>query len=521
VVPQYLHVGLVIRVLLGGTVLLACGSQSNGAGFIDAGSDASSTSSDSSIDSSGGDADTAGLPDGGLVGCSGLQCQWEPCSQAGKPETTLTGTVYDPAGNLPLYNVYVYVPNGTPKPIVPGTPTCTQCEAPATGNPIIGAQTDAQGHFVIQWKSGNPWGVPAGVNIPLVIQVGKWRKQLTIPLVTACETNDLDLFFGGSGKSRKLRLPANGSEGDMPLIAFTSGYDPAECFLRDIGIDDSEFVAPDTPGGPTNGHVHFFTGWDYNPSDAGINVPASSVAGGNTPQDTYQWWSSAANLLKYDIVFNACEGYANDRGAAAYAAMEAYLNGGGRLFTTHYYYNWFAAPTGPGPFQGVVEWEPENAWSSGNYYIDTSFPKGQAYGQWLLANGIATGSMANGIQIEVGDTRNDVGMGGMPMYADSTRWIYQATGPGTGGAPPGMYGTAYLTFNAPTTAPSDMQCGRAVFSDVHLSGNVASGMAFPTECKGLPDVSHAINEKALEFLFFDLSSCVQNDATPPPTPPIQ
>jgi hypothetical protein len=216
--------------------------------------------------------------------------------------------------------------------------------------------------------------------------------------------------------------------------------------------------------------------------------------------------------------------------------MEAYLNGGGRLFTTHYYYNWFANPTGPAAFQNVVSWNPGGAAQFtdglGNLvmWIDTSFPKGQAYGSWLLANignPKVTGSLASGVQIQLTDTRNDVDTAGMPSFPDSTRWIYNADSAGTGGAPPAKYSSAYVSFNTPVNPPkapdggAGPQCGRAVFSDVHLSGTVGKGLTFPAECQGLPDPDHAVNEKALEFLFFDLSSCVQNDTKPPPPPPPQ
>src|ERR1700689_2114399 len=137
-------------------------------------------------------------------------------------------------------------------PITPGHPTCTQCEAPASGQPIIGVPTDPTGKFALTKGMLDDWGVPTGNNggkgIPLVLQVGKWRKQLTIPSVAACTTTDLDpMFNSGTGTARQLRLPAKSSEGDMPFMAFTSGCDPAECFLRHIGIDDSEFVAPSAP----------------------------------------------------------------------------------------------------------------------------------------------------------------------------------------------------------------------------------------------------------------------------------
>jgi len=509
--------------LLTAAIAFSCGGTNGSSDFRDGGSNGGGdATTDDGGPGLGDDGPTFGSDTGGpKPQCQGLECQWVDCASMGKPETVLSGTVYDPAGNLPLYNVYVYVPNTTPLPIGAGNPTCTACEAPASGSPIIGALTDPQGHFSIQYKAGGQYnfGVPAGQDIPLVIQVGKWRKQLKIPSVTACQTNDLDgVFNSGSGKARQMRLPGNGSEGDMPLIAFTSGCDPAECFLRHVGIDDSEFAPPGTAGK----HVHFYTGWD-GPTGSS---PASAVSGGNTPQQTYQWWSNASNLLKYDIVFDACECVPNDRGASAYAAMQQYLDNGGRLFTTHFYYNWFTQP-GVAEYANVAAWAANSANGYSTYWIDTSFPKGQAYGAWLLANGIATGSMQAGISIAVTDTRNDVNQAGLPTYPDSTRWIYNADSAGSMGAPPSAYSTEYVSFNTPVTpkpAPdggAGLQCGRAVFSDVHLSGN-SDNSTFPNECANAdPGGQHTVNEKALEFLFFDLSSCIQNDTQPPPPPPPQ
>jgi hypothetical protein len=356
--------------------------------------------------------------------------------------------------------------------------------------------TDANGNFTLQAMPGDKWGVPSGQDIPLVLQVGKWRRQLTIPNVTACTQNALP-----NTGTQRLRLPAKSSEGDLPLIAFTSGCDPAECFLRHIGIDDSEFVPP----GSGAGHVHFFTALDS-------GSPAAHVAGGNTPMDTYSWWLQPQNLLKYDIIFNACECDPNNRNALgmdAYGAVEAYLEGGGRLFATHYYYNWFAPATGPLDEQGVVNWElPEglNSQPFSTFFIDTTFPKGQAFADWLQNAGV---TQTKG-QIALTDTRYDMNT----ITPTGTRWIYNANN-----ADDATYATMYMSFNSPVGKPTAMQCGRAVFSDVHLSGSSSNGV-FPSECLDPdPGGAHAVNEKALEFLFFDLSSCVQDNSMPPPPPP--
>jgi hypothetical protein len=499
--------------------------------------------------SGSGGAGGAGAADGtsgggdAVAACSG--CKPDPCLAEGKPATTITGKVYNPGGTWPLYGVYVYVPNSMPSPIDPGNPACTPCEAPASGDPIVGVLTDETGSFSLsETTGGTGFGVPSGADVPLVIQTGKWRKQITLSSVTACGTTEAAPGDATAvGTDKLLRLPANSTEGDMPLIAFTSGCDPAECFLLNtVGISQSEFVVPTaplptawsatTPPVAGSGHVRFFTGNNEMAGGArgGAPAPASAIAPGVTAAETYTWWNGGVtpdgvlqtaeqNLDLYDIIFNACECSPYARGNEAYTAMDNFLNVGGRLFTTHYYYNWFTpSPPASAELSTVVGWDPAAmavVVDSETDSIDQTFPKGAAFATWLEDNAITTtlGS------ITLADTRSDVasllpagcseGTGTPACLA--TRWIYNPT----------SNDPRYVSFNTPVASAVKDQCGKAVFSDVHLSGT-SNNEQFPAECMN-PKIDtppgHAINEEALLFLFFDLSSCVQSSGASPVVPP--
>lgn len=436
--------------------------------------------------------------------CQNLCRRQKECG-AGRT-TSLSGVVRDPAGKRPLYNVVVYVPNAPVAPIAQGA-SCDRCGS-ISGEPLVATLTGIDGRFRLD-------NVPIGADIPLVVQIGKWRRQLTIPNVAECVDTPLE--------EEAIRLPRKKSEGDIPRIALTTGgADTLECWLRKIGLDDSEFT---TDSG--DGSVHFYTGGTYRDAN-GLGPVADRFApaheGGALFTTAPTLWRSQVALMKYDIAILSCEGTTSmaNKPPVALEAMKSFANAGGRIFASHWHRYWFdtaakldqdnnvnEAAGPPSPFEPFATWKDQPEPCLGQCTVDgtinTSFPKGTAMRDWLAQPGVD--ALPNGV-LPIEEPRHSVDA---TDPAKSTTWI-TATNPRT--TPPNATAIEYLSFNTPIPAPDDQKCGRVVFSDLHVTTRDEQA-PWPSGCR---TTELTPQEKALEFMLFDLSSCIQSDSETPAPP---
>jgi hypothetical protein len=406
----------------------------------------------------------------------------------GGGRTTVTGTVFDPSATLPLYNVSVYVPSSPLAPFLEGA-GCLPCAGALSGNPVTQTRTDANGRFTLV-------DVPPGRDVPLVIQTGKWRRQVSIANVVACaETTISD--------SEQTRLPRNQLEGHIPRIAIaTGGLDALECLPRKIGIHDSEFT-PESG----SGRINLFAGGTHlgapmvsstSSSSAGTNAYSPALNGGAAFSDAELWWESAANLAKYDVVLLSCEGTMNstNKSPAALQAMQTYANGGGRIFASHWHNYWIER--GPDPFPSVATFNHRADPAGGNLVatVDTSFEQGNAMATWLLnvqASTTLGAFMVFGAKRTVSAVNPGV----------AWRWAHNAD----------LQSVQYLSFSAPVGAAPADACGKVVFSDLHVTSgsggatedDSSADLPFPTGCR---TTALSPQEKTLVFMLFDLSACI-------------
>jgi hypothetical protein len=437
-------------------------------------------------------------PDVSIGACPG--CQACP----GGSKTTISGTVFDPGGRVPLYNAIVYIPRDAANldPIPEGL-SCDQCAGIRIQAVQAAKLTDASGQFVLDLDFA-----PSTPTVPLVIQIGKWRRAINVPVV-ACRDNPIT-------DSDLTRLPRNSREGHLPQIALTTGHsDALECLLRRIGIDDTEFTTDAEPG-----RVHMFVG-----CDGGNGLPAnqfSTQLGGAKFAEATTLWSDPGKLGRYDMLIFSCEGsQCADEKKRYVGNIKTYADSGGRLFLDHTHFSWLM--NGPDPWPNTATFISSSSQDiSSLATVDTSFPKGSNFADWLVK------TQASSAMGSIPIINGQVSVRSTTSYTQ--RWIF-ANNPSNSD----QNAIEYMTMNTPAQMmPDANQCGRVVYTGLHVTSSpdtVGTGtdasvgtdlshsdVPFPLGCVSRPLTPQ---EKALEFMLFDLASCVQSDAEMPIPPTVR
>jgi hypothetical protein len=402
-------------------------------------------------------------------------------------ETSISGKVYDPAGNNPLWNIIVEVAAVDPIDLsmTQQGASCAACSSLYTTAQSY-AYTDETGSFTIHHAA-------SGMQ-KLIVQIGKWRNVYNIN-VTKCQ--------GNSQADKSLRLPSkhNSTGANLPQIAVSTGSaDSLECIFHRIGIDDSEYTGG--PGG--TGHIHIFTATNN-------GGPGASVTGGSPPPEQ-QLWDSLAHLMPYDVTLFSCEGAeTNALTDAARTNLNKYIQAGGRAFASHYHYSWFT-PTGPFATQSppMAQWQTgfiqDNDPIGGVIQTTTAsgapFPEGVSLGKWL--NNV--GATQSGKLYPIHYSRDNATVNN--TNTKTQLWIAADNS----SANPGN--AQYLSTDV---SNGDNVCGRLVYSDLHVSGGPNNSADINTDYPGFSSgicpsgcATHPLSaqEKALEFMIFDLSSCL-------------
>ena len=119
--------------------------------------------------------------------------------------------------------------------------------APRFGAPLASALTDTQGRFTLTLEP-----VPSTTNVPLVMQVGKWRRQIMIPSLTTCANNALT-------DKDQTRLPRSQGGGQHPAHRRDDGRRRR---ARVPAAPDRHRRHASSPTTRGTGRVHLYAGGD-------------------------------------------------------------------------------------------------------------------------------------------------------------------------------------------------------------------------------------------------------------------
>jgi hypothetical protein len=398
--------------------------------------------------------------------------------------TSISGTVYAPNGTDPLPNILVYIPDSAPSAFVDGPANDTSSSL-VTGTPVVETTSANDGTFTLT-------NVPVGDNVPLVIQAGRWRRQLVINSVTACVNTVISsATLAGEATSR---FPQTQLEGDIPKMALATGSaDALECTLRKMGIADTEFTdyTVNASGAAHPGRVSLFEGAGGSNSKSGAKAGAT-VHTEQTLVGSASGTFSGSLLGSYNILLLPCQGESTDYTTAdGRSNVITFTNDGGRLFATHlskYYIDQNS------PIDGAANWVSESNPADGTATVQTGFTGGSTLAQWLEDIG-STGTLG---QVAISTLRLDQ----TSVNAPTQSWLTLNVADGSVSVP-----VMQFSFYTPVGALTADQYGRVMFNEYHVDNTTTSdSVTFPNECTGTMAQGQAMNaqEHMLEYSLFDL-----------------
>ena len=374
--------------------------------------------------------------------------------------TTVSGRVLAPNGELPVPGAHVYVSSTTADP-PPAGAGCFRCASSLSGEPASLGTTDSEGRFQLL-------DVPAGEQLLLVVQTGKWQRTATLAGVVACQDNPV--------AEADVRLPTRSSEGNLPSIALASGGgDTLECLLRKLGIDDSEF-----------GYAGSIERVQLYSAKGGITALSAPKEGDGVLAPATSLWSSVENLSAFDLVILGSELAENaaDKPEAALAALHRYVSSGGRVLLQRSQSYFIKA--GPAELSGLTSFgasddlpEPFAA------DVDVTSPRGKSMADWLSV-------------VNATDPQGKLSLSQAQTSIESVQ------------APAArlLFGPAPATVQAFSVdlphANSETSCGRLTATDVvTAAGDTIAD--FPNGCSS---TTLSAQEKALAYLLFDVGACL-------------
>ncbi len=417
-----------------------------------------------------------------LPPCRGLGCFVANCPAG--TETTVVGRVTAPNGEDPIRDALVYVPSGGAPEEFPPQVACEVCQSPVGDRPITITGTDVDGTFELR-------RVPVTADTPIVIQKGRWRKVVRLP-IGKCEKQGITDEQG--------RLPKDRTEGSIPQMAVAVGeWDSIECVLNHIGVAKSEFTSP-TGGGA----VHLYE----NEKPGGVGAP-----GGVSVSELL---TNLSKMLQYNLIFLNCSDDDESRSLLASAAVKKnlaeYVARGGRMYVTDWSYDFIQQVPEFSPFICFNDDKPctvttphgfheaTGAFRTGTetvFYadVDQSTPGGKALADWLTK----LPKPITGAKVRIEDpVATFVLMQQLaqdPQKYPATSWLNADLKM--------KRRPVSVSFDYPA-GPS--ACGRVLFSSYHTRAHDDHSVQFPRYC---PTGAALPQEHVLEYLIFELGACVQ------------